>query len=205
MPSWIWVVIALAVAAVFGVAFWEGLVQRRTKRLRQTFGREYDRVAANADSRRDAEAELAAREQRRRDLEIRPLPESARARYLERWQIVQAEFVDDPRAATADADRLIQRVMEDRGYPIEDFDQRAADISVDHPDVVENYREGHGLAQRSDEGDGTTEDLRRAMRHYRALFEDLVEPPSDEPLAREATSRENRRTAPATTERSDRR
>jgi hypothetical protein len=205
MPGWVWVVIALVVVAVIGIALWQGLAQRRTKRLRGRFGPEYERVAAEADSRREAEAELSAREQRRQELEIRPLSASARTRYLERWQSVQAEFVDDPDAAVADADSLIQRVMEERGYPVEDFDQRAADVSVDHPGVVENYREGHRLANESASGEIGTEDLRRAMRHYRALFEELLDEASDEPLRRETPDHAHDGTRPVTTPRSDRR
>ncbi len=98
---------------------------------------------------------------------------------------MQAQFVDDPATAVAAADSLIQSVMVERGYPVEDFEQRAADVSVDHPHVVENYREGHRLAEASAEGRSSTEDLRQAMRHYRALFDELVEPAGDEPMARE--------------------
>jgi hypothetical protein len=103
---------------------------------------------------------------------------------LESWRIVQAEFVDDPRTAVARADSLIQSVMAERGYPVEDFEQRAADVSVDHPQVVENYRQGHRLAQASADGDDSTETLRQAMRHYRALFDDLVEPDVDQKAVR---------------------
>ena len=104
---------------------------------------------------------------------------------LQSWQTVQAQFVDDPRGAVASADSLIQSVMAERGYPVEDFDQRAADISVDHPQVVENYRHGHRLAQASANGSDSTEDFRQAMRHYRALFDELVEPTADQPTTRE--------------------
>jgi hypothetical protein len=122
-----------------------------------------------------AEADLAAREERREQFELRELPPSTRSRYVESWRAVQAQFVDDPRAAVASADSMIQSVMHDCGYPVEDFDQRASDLSVDHPDVVEHYREGHRLAEQSARGDDSTEDLRRAMQHYRALFEELVD------------------------------
>ena len=125
------------------------------------------------------------REERRQQLEIRPLSQAARDRYLEGWQSVQVQFVDDPRSAVASANSLIQSVMEERGYPVEDFEQRAADISVDHPQVVENYRQGHRLAQASASGSDSTENLRQAMRNYRALFDELVEPADDEPIARE--------------------
>ncbi|HET7354528.1 MAG TPA: hypothetical protein VFJ11_10845 [Gaiellaceae bacterium] len=185
MPSWVWVLIALAVVAVIAVVVWQALARRRTGRLQQQFGPEYERALGTTDSKQEAEAELQAREERRRQLEIRPLPQASRDRYLQNWQSVQAQFVDDPRGAVASADSLIQSVMAERGYPIEDFDQRAADISVDHPQVVENYRQGHRLAQASAEGSDSTEDLRQAMRHYRALFDELVEPATEQATTRE--------------------
>jgi cytoskeletal protein RodZ len=188
MPSWVWVVIALAAVVVLAIVVWQALARRRTGQLQEQFGPEYDRTVGTAESKREAEAELQAREERRRELEIRPLPQAARYRYLEAWQGVQSQFVDDPSAAVARADELIQSVMSERGYPVEDFEQRAADVSVDHPQVVENYREGHRLAQSSANGSGSTEDLRQAMRRYRALFDDLVEPAADDPTARERQS-----------------
>jgi len=185
MPSWVWVVIAIVVVAVLAAVVWQALARRRTGRLQQQFGPEYDRTLGKADSKRDAEAELQAREERRQQLDIRPLSQAARDRYIQSWQSVQAQFVDDPRNAVATADSLIQSVMTERGYPVEDFDHRAADISVDHPQVVENYRNGHRLAQASADGGDSTEDLRQAMRHYRALFDELVEPDTDQPTSRE--------------------
>jgi hypothetical protein len=140
---------------------------------------------------RDAEAELKAREERRQHLEIRPLSRAARDRYLQSWQSVQAQFVDDPRGAVASSDSLIQSVMAERGYPVEDFEQRAGDISVDHPNVVENYRQGHRLAQASADDSDSTEDLRQAMRHYRALFDELVEPAADQPTRDEQLTRQD--------------
>jgi hypothetical protein len=187
MPSWVWVLIAIAVVVVVAVVVWQALARRRTARLQQHFGPEYERAVGTTDSKHEAEAELQAREERRRQLEIRPLPQASRDRYLESWQGVQSQFVDDPRGAVASADSLIQSVMAERGYPIEEFEQRAADVSVDHPQVVENYRQGHRLAQASAEGTDSTEDLRQAMRHYRALFDELVEP-----AAEQATTREQR-------------
>jgi hypothetical protein len=175
MPTWVWVLIAVAVVVVFAVAVWQWTVRRRTEHLRGQFGPEYDRAVESADSRREAEAELVAREERHERFELRPLSASARGRYVESWRGVQAQFVDDPRTAVASADSVIQSVMHDCGYPVEDFDQRASDLSVDHPDVVEHYREGHRLAEQSARGDDSTEDLRRAMQHYRALFEELVD------------------------------
>jgi hypothetical protein len=188
MPSWVWVVIALAAVVVLAIVVWQALARRRTGQLQEQFGPEYDRTVGTAESKREAEAELQAREERRRELKIRPLPSAARYRYLEAWQGVQSQFVDDPRAAVARADELIQSVMSERGYPVEDFEQRAADVSVDHPQVVENYREGHRLAQSSANESGSTEDLRQAMRRYRALFDELVEPAADDPTARERQS-----------------
>jgi FtsZ-interacting cell division protein ZipA len=183
MAAWVWVVIAVAVVVVLAVALWGMLRRRRTGRLQQQFGPEYDRTVDSRESRRDAEAELQAREERRRQLEIRPLSLASRERYTERWRVAQAQFVDDPRGAVAAADSLIQSVMSERGYPVEDFEQRAADVSVDHPQVVDNYRTGHRLAQVSASGDNSTEDLRLAMRHYRALFDELVEPDADQAMA----------------------
>lgn len=185
MPAWVWVLIAIAVVVVLAVIVWQALAKRRTGKLQQQFGPEYNRAVRKADSRRDAEAELQARDERRRQLEIRPLSSAARDRYLHDWQTTQAQFVDDPRGAVANADSLIRSVMADRGYPVEDFEQRAADISVDHPQVVEHYRQGHRLAQASADGDDSTENLRQAMRHYRTLFDELVEPAGDQPLSRD--------------------
>lgn len=185
MPAWGWVLIAVAVVAVLAVALWQALARRRTERLRGRFSPEYERVARRSESRSDAEAELAAREERRRRLDIRPLTEAARSRYRREWRAVQAQFVEEPAAAVAAADRLIQSAMAERGYPVEDFEQRAADLSVDHPAVVENYRRGHGLAEASAGGESSTESLRQAMRHYRALFDDLVEDQMDQPLSRD--------------------
>jgi hypothetical protein len=190
--AWVWVLIVIGIAALLAVVVWRAFARRQTGRLQEQFGPEYDRTVDSAESRRKAEAELQAREQRRQELEIRPLTEAARMRYVESWRTTQGQFVDDPGGAVQSADSLIQSVMADRGYPVEDFDQRAADVSVDHPQVVENYREGHRLARESADGDGSTESLRQAMRHYRALFDELVEPAADEPAARERTASDGR-------------
>ena len=176
MPAWVWVLIAVAAVVVVAAVVWRALTTRRTRMLQDRFGPEYNRTLEGSDSKRDAEAELRARAERREQLDIRPLPAAARERYVDEWQRVQALFVDDPQGAVHDGDMLIQSVMRDRGYPMDDFEQRSADVSVDHPNVVENYREGHRLANASARGDGTTEDLRQAMRHYRALFDELVGP-----------------------------
>jgi hypothetical protein len=185
MPSWAWIVIVVAAIVVTAAVVWAAMKSRRSRALQDRFGPEYERTVRATDNKREAEAELAARAERRDGLDIRPLTPAARERYLVQWQEVQARFVDDPEGAVRDSDMLIQSAMRDRGYPVDDFEQRAADISVDHPHVVENYRHGHRLADASARGDGTTEDLRQAMQHYRALFEELVDSPSDAALSRE--------------------
>ena len=175
MPTWLWIVIAVAAAIVLGVVAYAAWRQSRTRRLKSTFGPEYERATTDAEK-SEAEAELLERKKRHDELEIRPVSQGARERYLERWDAVQAQFVDDPEGAVGEADNLIQEVMRERGYPVEDFDQRAADISVDHPDVVQHYREGHAIATSNGEpgGDSRTEDLRQAMHHYRALFDEVL-------------------------------
>jgi hypothetical protein len=188
MPGWAWAIIIVAAVVVVAIVVWRALAAKKTRMLQGRFGSEYDRTLDSADSRRAAEADLEARAERRDELDIRPLAPGARERYLGEWQRVQARFVDDPDGAVREADMLIQQVMSDRGYPMDDFEQRANDISVDHPDVVENYREGHRLTRAAATGDGTTEDLRQAMVHYRALFDDLLEESSDAALDRDHAS-----------------
>ncbi len=175
MPVWAWVLIVVGAVLVIALIAWQLMKQQRTRKLRGEFGPEYERTVSSADSRGEAEADLAARKERRKQFDIRPLSGDERARYTDEWQAVQAQFVDDPTGAVVRADALIQSVMVERGYPMEDFDQRAADVSVDHPRVVENYREGQRLYRKTASGEGTTEDLRQAMRAYRRLFEELVE------------------------------
>jgi hypothetical protein len=177
------VVIVLAVVVLAGVAAWVVLGKRRTQHLREQFGPEYRRTVAERGDRRDAETELRERERRREELEIRPLEPAARERYLAEWRAVQARFVDDPEGTIGEADALVTAVMRERGYPIEDFEQRTADISVDHPEVVENYRAAHRISLASAEGRATTEDLRRATVHYRALFEELLDTAEQKPVA----------------------
>jgi hypothetical protein len=164
------ILIAVVVAAA-GLIYWQF---SRTRRLRERFGPEYDRAVHETGARREAEAKLERRERRVERLHIRQLEPADRARFEEVWRRIQARFVDDPNAALIDADRLIGEVMSAEGYPILDFEQRAADVSVDHPRVVENYREGHRIAQLGDQGRANTEDLRKAMIHYRTLFDDLI-------------------------------
>jgi hypothetical protein len=188
MSVWAWILVVLAAAVVASVAVWLLMSRRRSMHLRERFGPEYNRVASSAETRREAEAELARREERRDTFEIRPLSDAARADYVDQWRMIQAEFVDEPSRAVARADSLLQQVMADRGYPVEKFDQRAADLSVDHPKVVENYREGHRLATKTEGNGSATEELRQAMRHYRALFEELVRDTSARSATEEARS-----------------
>jgi hypothetical protein len=175
MPGWVWVVIVLAVLVVIALVVWRALLARRTDQLRERFGPEYDRAAESTGGRRQAEAELMARQQHRDSLEIRPLVDEARRRYADQWQTIQGQFVDTPTAAVVAADGLVSAVMSDRGYPTDDFEQRAADVSVDHPEVVESYREARRISDASKQGQTTTEELRQAMRHYRLLFDELLD------------------------------
>jgi hypothetical protein len=195
MAAWLWAVIIVAAVIVVALFVWQTLTARRTKTLQGRFGEEYDRTVEGVGSKRDAEAELAARAERRDSFDIRPLAPGARERYATEWERIQARFVDDPGGAVHEADGLIQSVMADRGYPVDDFDQRAADLSVDHPQVVENYREGHRLARAAELGNGTTEDLRRALQAYRALFDELLGETADTPLSRDDASVERTESA----------
>ena len=174
MATWVWIVIGVAAAILVLGVVWTATRTRRTRSLQDRFGREYDRTVEKAGGRREGERELAAREKRHDELDLRPLPPDARDRYLEQWQETQGLFVDDPTGAVSDADGLVQRVMRARGYPVDDFEQRAADISVEHPQLVEKYRTAHGIAQASERGEASTEDLRQSVRHYRALFVELL-------------------------------
>lgn len=167
-------IIGLAVIVVAGIVAWLVLRKRRTERLRAQFGAEYDRAVKEDGSRRHAEAGLKERTHRVEGLNIRPLAPGDRARFVESWSRIQARFVDGPGGAVTEADQLLRDVMSTRGYPVSDFEQRAADISVDHPLVMENYRTAHAIAVRQTQGQAHTEDLRQAMIHYRTLFEELV-------------------------------
>jgi len=174
-PTELALIIALVAIVVAGIAAWLFLRKRRTKKLRTQFGSaEYDRAVKEDGSRRHAEAGLKERTERVESLSIRPLAAADRARFVESWRRVQARFVDGPGGAVTEADQLLGDVMSTRGYPVSDFEQRAADISVDHPLVLENYRTAHGIAVRQTQGQANTEDLRQAMIHYRTLFEELV-------------------------------
>lgn len=179
MPAWAWILIAVAIVALVGLLIWSMYRRRETNRLRSTFGPEYERTVSMS-GRRGAESELAERERRRGQMTIVPLEPAARQRYAEAWREAQARFVDSPEQSIREADHLVTEVMRERGYPMEDFDQKAADISVDHPNVVENYRAGHATSMANDQGRASTEDLRQAMVHYRALFVELLGEPDEE-------------------------
>jgi hypothetical protein len=165
------VIVALVVVAAISFLLAR---ERRSKQLRQRFGPEYDRVVKKEGEVRRAEGVLQMRAKRHDKLSLRPLSESSRLDFAERWTAVQSQFVDEPKGSVAQADLLVNELMVARGYPMADFEQRAADISVDHPVVVENYRAAHAIAQRHSAGEASTEDLRQAMVHYRSLFEELL-------------------------------
>ena len=180
MSTAVLVVIALVVVAAatgIGLLLWSGA---RTRRLRRRFGPEYDRALTRHDSRRTAERDLRARERRHHELDIRPLDDSARGRYRAEWVQVQEQFVDSPEAALSEADRLVITVMDDRGYPTRGFDERVAHLSVEHGRTIDYYRRGHAISCRAERHQASTEDMRQAMVHYRALLEDLLAVPAAE-------------------------
>ena len=171
------IIVAIVVVVILVAigAWWFTREQRKRQHLREQFGPEYDHAVETYGERREAEHALEARAERVAALHIRSLSPDQSARYGEEWRQVQAHFVDDPEHAIHDADHLCGEVMSARGYPVGDFEQRAADISVDHPDVVEHYRAAHAVAVEADRGSAATEQLRQAMVHYRTLFEDLID------------------------------
>jgi len=174
------IVLAVVVILIIAGAVWLYVRKRRntTADLRHKFGPEYDRAVLAHGSERKAESKLVEREKRVEKLKIRDLDSMEHERFSREWESVQSRFVDSPKGAVAEADDLVSSVMKARGYPISDFDQRSADISVDHPRLVENYRSAHEIALRVGKDEATTEDLRTAMIHYRSLFEDLVQVPA---------------------------
>ena len=173
------VVLVVVLVVALGLAF----RTRRTHGLRKRFGPEYDRAIEVGGGRGEAEANLLQREKRVETFDIRPLNADERARYIAAWRDVQSRFVDDPASAVTEADQVLGAVMATRGYPVGDFDQRSDDLSVDHPVVVEHYRTAHDIALRQEGGVASTEDLRQAMIHYRALFDDLTAESDSEPAA----------------------
>ncbi len=172
-PKIIGLIVVAIVVIVIVIAV--AIAQRRKAALRQRFGGEYERAVQERGSEREAQALLQQREKRVEKFHIRKLDGTERQRYAERWRTVQSRFVDDPRGAVMDADDTVASLMGAVGYPMADFEQRAADLSVDHAHVVDNYRAAHEIAVRHRQGQASTEDLRQAMIYYRSLFEDLLE------------------------------
>jgi len=169
------VLIGIAILGIISALIF--LRKRRNEGLRTRFGPEYTRALRESGDRQQAEASLEQREKRVERFHLRLLAPGDRARFVESWRRVQARFVDEPRGAVTEADQLLGDVMSTLGYPVSDFEQRTADISVDHPKVVENYRAAHEIALRHAQGQASTEDLRQAMIHYRTLFDELVSEP----------------------------
>ena len=174
------IMLAGVVVLVIAVLAWLYVQKRRstTAGLRRKFGPEYERAVQKHGSERKAEVKLANRQDRVEKLNVRYLGPVERERFSTQWESVQSRFVDSPRGAVAEADDLVSSLMKTRGYPVSDFDQRADDISVDHPRVVENYRSAHHIALQVGTDGASTEDLRTAMIHYRSLFEELVQVPT---------------------------
>jgi len=169
------VLAVVGVLVVLALVAWAMQRRNQSERLRQRFGSEYSRMVGELGSRDKAEAELLARQRRVAKLHITPLSPAEADRYAREWQLLQGRFVDDPHATLAEADRLVRELMLQRGYPMGDFERRAADISVDHAIVVDHYRAAHDIALRDQSNATDTEDLRRAVVHYRALFDELLE------------------------------
>ena len=175
MPTWAIILIIIVAAMAIAAACWILAGRRRSQHLRGRFGPEYDRVIQENGNPRRAEQILETREKRVEQLHVRPLIPTEREHFVDAWQKDQSRFVDDPQGAVLEADHLVSEVMEARGYPMSNFEQRAADISVDHPHLVENYRAAAEIALRQKSGEATTEDLRQAMVCYRKLFDELLE------------------------------
>ncbi|HTV24786.1 MAG TPA: hypothetical protein VMG12_39105 [Polyangiaceae bacterium] len=177
-------VLAVALIAVAGVAVWRNQRQKQRAEMARRFGPEYDRLVHEHGSATLAERELDARAKRVRKLSIKDLSDSERRTFNEAWHQTQERFVDTPLIAVRSAHDLVQEVMRARGYPVDDFEQRVADLSVDHAGVVQHYRAAHSLHQSNQKGQANTEELRMAMVHYRALFSDLLGTPDREPGSR---------------------
>ncbi|MGH3136003.1 MAG: hypothetical protein ACRDPV_05865 [Gaiellaceae bacterium] len=175
METWEWIALAVAVGVILLViAVFAGSRSRRTSRLQERFGPEYDR-AVSASGQRDAERRLSEVDKKHDELDIRPLPAAAQERYLEEWRNAEIRFVSDPRDAARAAERVVVRVLEERGYPLDtNTDEQAALVAVDHPDVVERYRHGHAMLENVD-GPGSTENLRKAMIDFRTVLDELLE------------------------------
>jgi len=165
----------VVVLALIALAAWFFQRKKQSRRLAQRFGPEYGRTIDDLGSRKKAEVELKSREKRVEHLDIAPLAPAEAARFSQAWNALQGRFVDNPKGVVTQADQLVRELMLKRGYPIGDFERRAADISVDHPAVVDNYRAAQAIAVRDQRGEADTEELRKAVVHYRALFDELLE------------------------------
>jgi hypothetical protein len=179
MATWVWILIAIAAVVVIALIAMT-VRQRRAAALHERFGPEYDRAVEAREDRRAAEAELREREKQHARLDIKSLPEETRARFAQEWRDVQERFVDQPQEAVVAADGLLYRVMDARGYPVGDFDAQADLVSVDHPEVVEDYRVAHGVCERAQTQQASTEDLREALLRYRSLFGELLRAGGDQ-------------------------
>ncbi|MBI4522856.1 MAG: hypothetical protein HY695_03470 [Deltaproteobacteria bacterium] len=175
METEVVVILALVIGILLAVGVWFYMTNRKSKSLKKTFGPEYERLVRERGNRNRAEAELQSRVKRVEQLRIVRLSPSDAARFSDGWSKIQGRFVDNPKQAVEEADRHVRDLMQARGYPMSDFEQRAADISVHHPTVVENYRAARNIAIRNQRGDADTEELRKALVYYRALFNELLE------------------------------
>jgi hypothetical protein len=173
MSAWLTIVLIIIVLVIVAAILLAVRASRR-KQLQKKFGPEYDRVVADADSRTEAERELRDREKRHAELELKPLSAESKARYSVAWEEVQIQFVDAPETAVSTADELTTRLIAERGYPTGDYDDQLATLSVAHARTLEHYRDAHAISERSKNGEASTEDLRQALVHYRALFADLL-------------------------------
>ena len=173
------IVVAVVVIAAIVILGYQMARRRRTTQLREQYGPEYDRAIDQADSQHEAESELRGRSKRHEQLELRSLDSSEREDFERRWSDVQGQFVDDPSTAVRNADLLVVEVMSARGYPVEDFDQRANDLSVRYPEGTQRYREARRIAQANEDGTVDTEDLRQAVTSYRSLVMALLADDAD--------------------------
>lgn len=191
------VIVLIIVLLVIIAAILFAVRATRRKKLRDTFGPEYDRVVADTGSRTDAEKELRERERRHAELELKELTPESKARYAASWEEVQIQFVDNPEQAVGTADELVTRLIAERGYPTGDYDDQLANLSVDHARTLGHYRDAHEISTRSSNGEASTEDLRQALVHYRALFADLL---GENPVPDSATKRSTSTAVPAQTD-----
>ena len=192
MDNQTWIMLGIVVAlAVLVPAAWFLYQKKQSVRLQQRFGPEYGRAVEDLGSRTKAEAELKSRETRVERLAIVALSPADAVRFAQAWSAMQGRFVDEPKGVVVEADELVRELMGKRGYPVADFERRAADISVDHPAVVDNYRAAQAIALRNQRGEVDTEDLRKAVVHYRALFDELLEVKATKPQAPRTTQLES--------------